>query len=89
MDAMTDLEQQMSENQQENQQAVTSATARQILKPTLFDKQNIEQLKQMHLEETDKTEVEIIELKDNFLPAGLTPLEDMFDANDVPRKPKL
>jgi len=43
----------------------------------------------MHLEETDKTEAEIVELKDNFLPAGLTPLEDMFDANDVPRKPKL
>jgi len=41
MDATAYLEQQMSENQQENQQAVTSATARQILKPTLFDKQNI------------------------------------------------
>ena len=43
----------------------------------------------MHLEEIAKTEAEIIDLKDNFLPAGLTPLEDMFDANDVPRKPKL
>lgn len=28
-------------------------------------------------------------MKDNFLPAGLTPLEDMFDDNDVPRKPKM
>ena len=43
----------------------------------------------MHLEEIAKTEAKIIDLKDNFLPAGLTPLEDMFDANDVPRKPKL
>jgi len=82
---VTDLEQQTSENQQ----AVTIATAKQILNPTIFDKENIEQLKQIYLEEVDKTEVEVIELKDNFLPAGLTPLEDMFDANDVPRKPKL
>jgi len=82
---VTDSKQQKSENQQ----AVTIATAKQILKPTVFDKENIEQLKQIHLEEVDKTEVEVIELKDNFLPAGLSPLEDMFDANDVPRKLKL
>ena len=43
----------------------------------------------MHLEEIAKTEAEIIDLKDNFLPAGLTPLEDMFDANDVSKKPKM
>jgi len=43
----------------------------------------------MHLEEIAKTETEIMDLKDNFLPAGLTPLEDMFDANDVPKKPKM
>ena len=34
-------------------------------------------------------ETEIIELKDNFLPTGLTPLEDIFDSNDIPRKPKM
>ena len=28
-------------------------------------------------------------LKSNILPAGLTPLEDMFDDNDVPKKPKM
>ena len=43
----------------------------------------------MHLEEIAETEAEIIDLKDNFLPAGLTPLEDIFDANDVPKKPKM
>ena len=43
----------------------------------------------MHLEEIAKTEAEIIDLKENFLPVGLTPLEDMFDANDVPKKPKM
>lgn len=73
----------------ENQQAVTAITARQILSPIVFDNANIEELKQMHLEEIDKTEAEIIDLKDNFLPVGLTPLEDMFDANDVSKKPKM
>jgi hypothetical protein len=34
-------------------------------------------------------ETEIIQLKDNFLPVGLTPLEDIFDSNDIPRKPKM
>jgi len=85
VDAMTDSQQQTTENLQD----VTAATAKQILKPTIFDNENIEQLKQMHLEENAKTEAEIIDLKDNFLPDGLTALEDMFDANDVPRKPKL
>ena len=32
---------------------------------------------------------EVINLKDKFLPKGLTPLEDLFDSNDVPRKPKM
>jgi len=59
-----------------------------VLNPTIFDKTNIEELKQTNLEEIAKTEAEIIDLEDNFLPAGLTPLEDMFDANDVPKKPK-
>ena len=85
MDAMNDSQQQTNEIQQ----AVIASTTKQILNPTVFDKTNIEQLKQMHLEEIAKTEAEIIDLKDNFLPAGLTPLEDMFDADDVPRKPKL
>ena len=32
---------------------------------------------------------EILNLKDNFLPKGLVPLEDLFDSNDVGRKPKI
>ena len=31
----------------------------------------------------------MLELKDNILPKGLTPLEDLFDSNDVPKKPKM
>ena len=30
----------------------------------------------------------MLDLKDNFLPKGLTPLEDLFDSNDVPKNPK-
>eukprot|EP00253_Pinus_taeda_P032545 PITA_32545 len=43
----------------------------------------------MCLEETTRAEDEFIDLKSNFLPTGLTPLEDMFDDNDVPKKPKM
>ena len=28
-------------------------------------------------------------MKDNHLPQGLTPLEDLFDFNDIPKKPKM
>ena len=60
-----------------------------MLNPTVFDNANIEQLKQMCLEETGRVEDEFIDLKSNFLPASLTPLEDMFDDNDVPKRKKM
>ena len=31
----------------------------------------------------------ILNIKNNFLPKGLVPLEDLFDSNDVARKPKM
>ena len=34
-------------------------------------------------------DTEIINLKDNQLPKGLTPLEDLFDSNDIPFRPKM
>lgn len=43
----------------------------------------------MNLDEMVEGEFKVIELKDNFLPIGLTPLEDIFDSNDIPRKPKM
>ena len=43
----------------------------------------------MNLDEMVEGESEVIELKDNFLPIGLTPLEDILDSNDIPRKPKM
>ena len=72
-----------------NQQTISVEAAKQMLHPTIFDNKNMQELKQMNLEEIAEAEVEVIELKDYFLPTGLTPLEDIFDANDVPRKPKM
>ena len=43
----------------------------------------------MEIDEMINEENKVINLKDNFLPKGLTPLEDLFDSNDVPRKPKM
>ena len=57
--------------------------------PTTFDNNNIQELTQMNLDEIAEAEAEVIELKDNFLPTDLTPLEDIFDSNDIPRKPKM
>lgn len=34
-------------------------------------------------------ESEDINLKDNHFPKGLTPLEDLFYSNDIPKKPKM
>jgi hypothetical protein len=60
-----------------------------MLNPTIFNKENIQANSTNHCEEVANAEAEIIELKDNFLPTGLTPLEDIFDSNDIPRKPKM
>ena len=37
-----------------------------MLNPTIFYKQNIQELKQMHLEEIAEREAEIVDLEDNF-----------------------
>ena len=43
----------------------------------------------MEIDEATDEEYEVINLKDNFFPKGLTPLEDLFDSNDVPKRPKI
>lgn len=43
----------------------------------------------MDLDEIIEEEIEVIGLKDNHLPKGLTPLEDLLDSNDIPKKPKM
>lgn len=57
--------------------------------PSKFTKLDIENLKQVEIDEIINEDSEIINLKDNFLSKGLTPLEDLFDSNDLPRKPNM
>jgi len=72
-----------------NEKNISAEKASLILHPTTFDCKNLQELKQMNLDEMAEGESEVIELKDNFLPTSLTPLEDIFDSNDIPRKPKM
>jgi hypothetical protein len=37
----------------------------------------------------DELEAEVLQLKSNILPRGLVPLEDLFDNDDVAKKPKI
>lgn len=74
---------------QQSAHPMSPRTAKQLLSPTIFNSENIQQIKQIDCEEMSNIETEIIQLKDNFLPVGLTPLEDIFDSNDIPRKPKM
>ena len=34
-------------------------------------------------------QMEVLQLKDNFIPKGLIPLEELFDQDDVAKKPTL
>lgn len=60
-----------------------------MLHPIKFTQEKIQNLKQMDLDEIIEEETEVINLKENHLPKGLTPLEDLFDSNDIPKKPKM
>ena len=64
-------------------QKISAKTTNLILHPTTFDYKNLQELKQLDLDEMAEGEFEVIQLKDNFLPTGLTPLEDIFDSNDM------
>ena len=46
-----------------------------MLHPTKFTKKEIQDLKEIDIDEVIGGEYEVIDLKDNFLPTGLTPLE--------------
>jgi ribonuclease HI len=37
----------------------------------------------------DEIDVDVLQLKSNILPRGLVPLEDLFDSDDVAKKPKI
>ena len=59
-----------------------------IDKPTKFSKLEIYNLEKVEIEELVNVDPKILNVKNNFLPKGLVPLDDLFDSNDVARKPK-
>jgi len=61
----------------------------EIGKPTNFTKLEVDNLENVEIEEIMNDDPEILNLKINFLPKGLVPLEDLFDSNDVARKLKM
>ena len=71
------------------EQNISAETTNMILHPKIFDEKNVQELKQTDFHEIAKEEAKVIELKDNFLRTGLTHLEDLFDSNDISRKPKM
>ena len=60
-----------------------------LTEPTKFTQVEIDKLENVEIEEIANDDSEILNLKNNFLPKGLFPLEDIFDSNDVARKPKM
>ena len=74
-------------NQIETEILVENAT--QMLHPMKLTKEEIQDLKEIDVDEIIEGESEIINLKDNHLPKRLTPLEDLFDFNDIPKKPQM
>ena len=60
-----------------------------FIKPTKFIEVEIDKLENVEIEEKENDDSEILKLKNNFLPKGLAPLEDIFDSNDIARKQKM
>ena len=58
-------------------------------RPTKFSQADIDNLEKVEIDEIIDDEFDVINLKDTFLPKGLTPLEYLFDSNDVAKKPKM
>ena len=73
----------------EQQTDISEETTIHMLHPTKFTEKDMQYLIQMEFDEIIEDETKIINLKDNNLPKGLTPLEDLFDSNDIPLKPKM
>ena len=60
-----------------------------LARPTNFSRSDIDNLERVEIDEIIDDESDILNLKNNFLPKGLTPLEYLLDSNDVIRKPKM
>ena len=56
---------------------------------TKFTQVEIDKLEKVEIEELGYDDSNILNLKKNSLPKRLAPLENIFDSNDVARKPKM
>jgi len=65
---------------------ISAESATQILHPTKFTNKKLQDLKEVDIDEIIGGESEVIDLKDNDLPKGLTPLEDFFNFNYIPKE---
>ena len=60
-----------------------------MTEPTKFTTLEIDKLETVEIKEITNDESKILNLKDNFFPKVLAPLEYLFDSNDIARKPKM
>ena len=60
-----------------------------VHKPTKFTKVEIDNLENVEIDVIMDDDPEILNVKNNFFPKGLVPLEDLFDSNDVAMKPRM
>lgn len=72
-----------------NIESNTDVNVFNIAKPAKFSRVEIDSLENVEIDEIMDDDLEILNLKNNFFPKGLVPLDDLFDSNDVARKPKM
>ena len=59
-----------------------------FVRPNKFIQSDIDNLERVEIDEIIDDESDILNLKDNFLPKGLTPLEDLFESMMLLENPK-
>jgi hypothetical protein len=60
----------------------------EVVNKFVFENGSVNTIDAEEINEKD-ADSDILELKNNVLPRGLVPLEDLFDFNDVAKKPKI
>jgi adenylate cyclase class IV len=60
----------------------------EIVNKSAFENNSVNTIDSEEFNEND-VDSDILQLKNNVLPRGLVPLEDLFDFNDVAKKPKI
>jgi hypothetical protein len=60
----------------------------EVVNKSVFENGSVNTTDAEEINEND-VDSDILQLKNNVLPRGLVPLEDLFDFNDVAKKPKI